>query len=116
MDKNAIAKKLNRNVEVVMSSFENYGITVVSYGFCRIDEDTGSLDLLVEIEEESGFRLEHDLQLKANLYDEDHDIIYSGNEFIYEDDFAGYDTICLHLGGDDLANHAKSCRIYVTKG
>ena len=116
MDKNLIAKNLNKRVDVVESSFDNYGITVVTYGFCKIDEETGSLDLLVEIEDESGFGIDQDLHLKVNLYDEDEEIIYSGGEYIYGDDFDGYDTIRIHMDEDGLAFNAVRCRIYMTKG
>ncbi len=115
MDKNLIAKNLNKNVEVVTQSFDNYGIEVVSYGFCKINEETGQLNLLVEIEDESGFGLEHDLQLKVNLYDEDGDIIYSDIEYIYADDFDGYDTIDFYLNEDGLAFNIARSKIYVTK-
>ena len=91
-------------------------ITVVTYGFCRIDEDTGNLDLLVEIEDESGFGIDHDLHLKVNLYNEDEEIIYSGGEYIYEDDFDGYDTVRIHMEEDGLAFNAVRCKIYMTKG
>jgi len=115
MDKNLIAKNLNKNVEVITQSFDNYGIEVLSYGFCKINEETGWLDLMVEIEDESGFGLEDDLQLKVNLYDEEGDIIYSDSEYIYEDEFDGFDTVHFHLSEDGLAFNADRCRLYMTK-
>lgn len=115
MDINAIAKNLNKNVDVVESTFSQNNLQVISYGFCGIDEDRGSMTLLVEIASINGNSISNRVDVKANFYDEDGVIIYSESKTVYEEDFAGYDTLSLYLNEDGLAFNAVKCRLFAVR-
>lgn len=114
MDTNAIAKNLNKNVDVVESTFSQNNLQVISYGFCGISEN-GSMTLLIEIASINGNSINSRVDVKANFYDEDGVIIYSESRTVYEEDFAGYDTLNMYLNEDGLAFNAVKCRLFAVR-
>ncbi len=115
MDTNAIAKNLNKNVDVVESTFSQNNLQVISYGFCGISENSGWMELLVEIATLNGTSIINSISVKANFYDEDNIIIYSYDTKVDSEDFEGYDTLHLYLNEDNLAFNAVKCRLFATR-
>lgn len=115
MDTNAIAKNLNKNVDVVESTFSQNNLQVISYGFCGISENNGWMELLIEIATIDGTLINDSVSVKANFYDEDNIIIYSYDTEVDADDFEGYDTLHLYLNENNLAFNAVKCRLFVTR-
>ena len=91
-DIKAIINSLNKNVDVLESTFEKYNLQVINYGFCGIDISNGWMQLLVEIASIDGSVLSDDINIKVNLYDEQNTIIYSQDIYVDQNDFSGYDT------------------------
>ena len=114
MDTNAIAKNLNKNVDVVESTFSQNNLQVISYGFCGISEN-GNMTLLIEIASINGSSINSRIDVKANFYNEDGVIIYSESKTVYEEDFAGYDTLNMYLNEDGLAFNAIKCRLFAVR-
>lgn len=111
MDVNTIAKNLNKNVDVVESTFSQNNLQVISYGFCGINE-SGNMALLIEIASINGNSISSNIDVKANFYDEDGIIIYSESTMVYEEDFTGYDTLKLCMWEDGLAFNVAKCRLF----
>lgn len=115
MDINAIAKNLNKNVEVVESTFTQNNLQLISYGFCGISEDNGWMELLIEIATLEGTSINNSVSVKANFYDGDNIIIYSYDTKVDANDFEGYDTVHLYLNENNLAFNAVKCRLFATR-
>ena len=115
MDTNAIAKNLNKNVDVVESTFSQNNLQVISYGFCGINENRGWMELLIEVATLNGASINNSISVKANFYDEDNVIIYSHDAEVDEDDFEGYDTLHMYLNEDNLAFNTVKCRLFATR-
>lgn len=114
MDVNTIAKNLNKNVDVVESTFTQNNLQIISYGFCGIREN-GNMTLLIEIASINGSAINSRVDVKANFYDEDGVIIYFDAKTVYMEDFTGYDTLDLYLGEDGLAFNTAKCRLFATR-
>jgi len=114
MDTKAIAKNLKKNVDVVESTFSQNNLQVINYGFCEI-EKSGNMVLIVEITSINGNSINSRVDVKANFYDEDGVIIYSGRTGVYEEEFAGYDTLRIYLSEDGLAFNAAKCRLFAVR-
>lgn len=115
MDIEVLKKQLNKSVDIVEATFKNFHLQLLGYGFCGIREDTGWMQLLIEIASEPGERLQENVDIKVNFYDEDDVIIYSDCMTLYEEDFSGYDTIHMNLLEDNLAFNTVKCRAFVTR-
>lgn len=115
MNVNTIVKNLNKNVDVVESTFTQNNLQVISYGFCGIHGDNGWMQLLIEVASIDGASINNSVSVKANFYDEDNIIIYSYDTELDEDDFAGYDTLHLYLNEDNLAFNTVKCRLFATR-
>lgn len=116
MDKDILQKQLNKCVEVVEATFAKFNLQLLGYGFCGINEGNGWLQLLLEIALLPGEKLEEDVRIKANFYDEENTIIYSYEGYLDIEEFSGYDTIDLCLNEDNLCFNTSKCRIFATKG
>ena len=115
MDINALAKNLNKNVEIVESTFTQNNLQLINYGFCGINENNGWMDLLIEIATLEGTSINNSVLVKANFYDGDNIIIYSEDTKVDADDFEGYDTLHIYLFEDNLAFNAVKCRLFATR-
>lgn len=116
MDKAVLQKQLNKCAEVVEATFTKFNLQVLGYGFCGINENSGWLQLLLEVALLPGEKLEDNVRIKANFYDEENTIIYSYEDYIDLEEFSGYDTINLCLNEDNLCFNMNKCRIFATKG
>ena len=116
MDKDILQKQLNKCVEVVEATFAKFNLQLLGYGFCGINESNGWLQLLLEIALLPGEKLEDNVRIKANFYDEENTIIYSDDGYLDTEEFSGYDTIALFLNEDNLRFNMSKCRIFATKG
>lgn len=116
VDKELLQKQLNKSTEILEMTFDMFNLQVIGYGFCGIREDNGWMELLVELALKPGERLEENVAIKANFYNEDGTIIFSCNNDIYFEDFSGYDTVHMYLSEDNLAFNMVKCRIYATRG
>lgn len=116
IDKELIQKQLNKSTEILEMTFNKFNLQVIGYGFCGIEVHNGWIELLIELTLTPGEKLEEDITIKANFYDEDNTIIFSCDNNIYADDFSGYDTIHMYLNEDNLAFNMVKCRIFATRG
>ena len=110
-----VRKQLNKNVEVVESTFSNACLQLLGYGFCGINKENGWVQLLLEIATMPGEQLDDDVDIKVNFYDEEGIIIYSNNLHVYCEDFSGYDTVNMYLNENGLAFNAVKCKIFAKK-
>ena len=115
MDKELLQKQLNKSTEILEVTFDKFNLQVLGYGFCGMNEQ-GWMQLLVELTSTPGEKLRDDVTIKANFYNEDNEIIFSSDDYIYKDDFTGYDTIKIYLNEDNLAFNMVKCRIFATRG
>lgn len=115
IDVEVLKKQLNKSVDIVEMTFKNVHLQLLGYGFCAIREDTGWMQLLIEIASEPGERLQENVDVKVNFYGEDDVIIYSDGMTLYEEVFSGYDTIHMYLNEDNLAFNTVKCRVFVTR-
>lgn len=116
VDVEALRRKLNESVEVVEETFADFHLQVRGYGFCGISEDSGWMQLLMEIASESGEKLEGNVEIKVNFYDKEGVIIYYCDSYVCDEFFSGYDTIHKCLNEDNLAFNVARCKIFATKG
>ena len=114
MNTKAIAQRLNKSVEVLSVSFEQFSLKVTSFGFCSIDQD-GWMEFLVELTSLQGSELVEDVCVKVNLYDTENTILYSKDITIEAENFSGYDTIHFFLEEDRLAFDTARTRHYATR-
>ncbi len=115
-DYNKYAKSLKINTEVMEATFEKHNLQILQFAFQPISDEDADCTCIVELSAIHGNHIDHDVAVKVNLYDKDGEIILAEEEYLYSEDFDGYDTVTVYLydGGQALFE-AKSARIYAAK-
>ena len=105
------AKKLKQNTKIMEQTFKKENLNIESFNVRDADDD-GSCKFLIELTSES---LEHDVEIKVNIYDENDDIYAVESSKLYVEDFSGYDTVEVYFSQGGTLEKVAWARIYVTK-
>lgn len=111
-----MAKELKKHIEVMTNTFEANNLKLEGMSCRACAEDDGDLSVYVELASIQGSSIPADVRVKINLYDADGEIYMTGEESLYEEDFAGYDTLELQCFDDcQTLDIAKSGKLYVVR-
>lgn len=115
MNLKTIVKNLNKNVDIIESTFSALNLHVIGYGFCGIIEHCGHMQFLLEVTSLDGKMLDGNVGIKVNLYNAENVIIYSEQKTLYEEYFNGYDTLAFYFHEDNIAYEAVKSRVFATR-
>lgn len=111
-----LAKELKKNTDVMDFTFAKFNLKVLQYAYHPYSDDDADCELIIEIATIDGNAMTDSSSVKINLYDENGDIFFTTEEYIMEEDFAGYDTFKIKLYNNSRTLlEAKSARIYMSK-
>ncbi|MDO5695870.1 MAG: hypothetical protein Q4P30_03830 [Eubacteriales bacterium] len=108
-----VRSELQGHIERIESMEEKLGVIMENISV-KID-DADSLEILGEISAAKGDIIDRDIKIKANLYNEDNEIIGNEEAYITQEDFMGYDTFQLTFYQEEIALRTKRVKVYVTK-
>lgn len=91
-------KLLVKNTDVIETTFSNCNLQVVGIGYTV---KSFSFNTNLEVTILNGSKLENDVDLKVNFYDDDNSIVCSSSCSIYKEDFTGYDTFIIESSDND---------------
>ena len=110
------AKELCRNIEVLENTFSRNNLRVIKIGCRPYNENIGSLYFYVELEAINGESITHDMAFKLNIYDDEDDLFtVEESKPVKASCFAGYDTIEIHFGSDQVLNTGKRGKLYAVR-
>lgn len=107
-------KRIKSSISILYETFFLLNLQASNYGVCEID-DEGHFCIVVEVSNANERKLSANLQVKANLYDKENDLIYSANTFLFHEEFIGIDTIKLYANDKYLADKTQRIKIFATK-
>lgn len=108
-----LAQQLRNNIDILDGTFEKCDLEVLSVGISDVN-NYGWFSIIVEILKKNSEKLEDNIKIKVNAYDED-GIIYSESAYINAEKFLGYDTAIIYCHENNLIYRTNKIRIFLTK-
>lgn len=108
-----LESKLKNSVERLELLEEKLGIRIDNISVKT--SESFEIAVLGEIFSLSGDSLKHNININANLYNSDGDLIDTAYTYIYSEDFMGYDTFKINFYDDDIALQTDKIRLFVKK-
>lgn len=111
--KMGLVEEIKKNVQILSSSFEKCNLRPLRYNIepCCIDDDF-DFYLNIEIEAIDNSPITSCF-IKANIYNDNGDLLAIGSERIHSNAFLGFDTVGLSIHYMSMAlKHTKCIRIY----
>lgn len=111
-----LAKKLQKNIQIVTSTFESNNLQVLNMACKPYGDDDADLYVYVELASINGSAVPSTLQVKINLYTADDELYMTEYSYVLEHKFTGYDTITICCSDDShVLEIATKGRLYVTR-
>ena len=110
------AVELNKNIQIMESTFEANNLQVLGTACKPYADDDGDLILYIEVASISGSKIKNSVQIKVNLYNKDNSLYMSKSTWVSEDKFSGYDTFEIQCyDSSHTLDIAVKGRLYVTR-
>lgn len=113
MDYKEKINELRGKTVLLPETFEKYGLNVEAVGFSEIEKN--NFTILVEVVAKKASGLKEDIEIKANAYDEEGQIIASEHEIVFADDFDGINTYSIYMQETDILERVQKIRLYATR-
>ena len=110
MNYEAKVKTLREKTTLLPDTFESFGITIESIGFSGIDDDM--FDIILEVSGKLK-RLEN-IDIKANLYDKEGNIIATESVWLNSEKDRGYDSFTMLIDEPDIVERTEKIRLFAT--
>lgn len=97
-------------------TFNKANLEVLEIIYHPYSDDDADCELLIELQSLNNEDLPFDITIKVNLYDDNGNLFYTGEEYVSEDDFMGYYTFKINLYNNSRTLYeAKSAKVYISK-
>ncbi len=107
-----VARELRKNIQILSNTFERANLQVLNIG-CKPYSDTDPDAIFyVELSSLSGLNIPSTVEVKINLYNSDGEIICMSSEYLYGEEFSGYDTLSITFPNTNALDIAVSGRLY----
>ena len=110
------ATELKKNIDIIQSTFEKYGLEVLNVGL-EYQQMLGGNGIKFYVEVLGNETLDPDLSfnLKINVYDKDGNILSMNSWYFDRESFSGFDTFDIAVFHETIWQDAVKARVYLTR-
>lgn len=110
------AIELKKNIDIIQTTFEKFGLEVLNVGLEFQDMFGGKgIKFYIEILGNENLESSEAYNVKVNVYDKDGGLIAMGSNPFRTDVFSGFDTIVVTVFNETIWQEAVKARVYLTK-